>query len=73
MLHRHSLILRGLISLMFLSFFVNYFAYLSLGKFSYSLNMITNVVTGKIICMKILNMLSLKNNHIFIIRIFFYH
>ncbi|XP_014097852.1 post-GPI attachment to proteins factor 3 isoform X1 [Bactrocera oleae] len=46
MLYRHSLILRGLISLMFLSFFVNYFAYLSLGKFSYSLNMTTNVATG---------------------------
>ncbi|XP_053965720.1 post-GPI attachment to proteins factor 3 [Anastrepha ludens] len=46
MIYRQSLILRGLISLIFLSFFVNYFAYLSLGKFSYSLNMTTNIVTG---------------------------
>ncbi|XP_004522696.1 post-GPI attachment to proteins factor 3 [Ceratitis capitata] len=46
MLHRRSIILRGLISLIFLSFFVNYFAYLSLGKFSYSLNMTTNMITG---------------------------
>ncbi|XP_017460641.1 PREDICTED: post-GPI attachment to proteins factor 3 [Rhagoletis zephyria] len=46
MIYRQSLILRGLISLVFVSFFVNYFAYLSLGKFSYSLNMTTNIVTG---------------------------
>ncbi|XP_067631616.1 post-GPI attachment to proteins factor 3 isoform X1 [Eurosta solidaginis] len=46
MIHRQSLILRGLISLVFLSFFVNYFAYLSIGRFSYSLNMATNIITG---------------------------
>ncbi|KAL9913996.1 per1-like protein PGAP3 isoform 1-T1 [Glossina fuscipes fuscipes] len=46
MLHRKSILLRGFISLGVLSYYINYFAYLSAGKFSYSTNMVANVVTG---------------------------
>lgn len=48
MLHRYSLFLRGVISLAFLSYYINYFAYLSVGKFSYSFNMMVNIATGAI-------------------------
>ncbi|XP_037944922.1 post-GPI attachment to proteins factor 3 [Teleopsis dalmanni] len=46
MLHKNSLFLRGLLTLTFLSFYVNYFAYLSVNKFSYALNMKINILTG---------------------------
>ncbi|KAH8253532.1 hypothetical protein KR032_005908 [Drosophila birchii] len=48
MLHRYSLFLRGVISLAFLSYYINYFAYLSVGKFNYSFNMMVNIATGVI-------------------------
>ncbi|XP_068143758.1 post-GPI attachment to proteins factor 3 [Drosophila tropicalis] len=46
MLHRYSLFLRGVITLAFVSYYINYFAYLSLSKFNYSFNMKVNVCTG---------------------------
>ncbi|XP_023296507.2 post-GPI attachment to proteins factor 3 [Lucilia cuprina] len=46
MLHQYSWLLRALISLGFLAYYINYFAYISVGQFSYSLNMTTNIVTG---------------------------
>ncbi|TDG50174.1 hypothetical protein AWZ03_003390 [Drosophila navojoa] len=46
MLHRYSLFLRGVITLACVSYYINYFAYLSSGKFNYSFNMKVNVATG---------------------------
>lgn len=46
MCHRMSLPFKGVITVFFVSFYLNYFHYLSVGKFSYSFNMKTNVVTG---------------------------
>ncbi|KAH8319946.1 hypothetical protein KR074_009737 [Drosophila pseudoananassae] len=48
MLHRHSLFLRGVITLAFISYYINYFAYLSVGKFNYSFNMMVNIATGSV-------------------------
>ncbi|EDX05897.1 GD10418 [Drosophila simulans] len=48
MLHRYSLFLRGVITLAFLSYYINYFAYLSVGRFNYAFNMMVNVATGVI-------------------------
>jgi len=48
MLHRYSLFLRGVISLAFVSYYINYFAYLSVGRFNYAFNMMVNVATGVI-------------------------
>ncbi|KAM8714400.1 hypothetical protein ACLKA7_014519 [Drosophila subpalustris] len=46
MLHRYSLFLRGVITLAVVSYYINYFAYLSVGKFNYSFNMKVNIATG---------------------------
>ncbi|XP_022227796.1 post-GPI attachment to proteins factor 3 [Drosophila obscura] len=46
MLHRYSLFLRGVITLAIVSYYINYFAYLSVGKFNYSFNMKVNIATG---------------------------
>lgn len=46
MIHKRSIIIRGIVTALFLSFYLNYFAYLSVGKFSYSFNMATNITTG---------------------------
>ncbi|XP_061399503.1 post-GPI attachment to proteins factor 3-like [Musca vetustissima] len=46
MLYKHSWLIKAFISLAFLSYYINYFAYITMGRFSYSLNMTTNVVTG---------------------------
>lgn len=46
MLHRYSLFLRGVLTLAFISYYINYFAYLSVGKLQYSFNMKVNIATG---------------------------
>lgn len=48
MLHKHSWLLKAFISLAFLSYYINYFAYITVGQFSYSLNMTTNIITGEL-------------------------
>lgn len=48
MIYHKSIILRGIITSMFISFFFNYFAYISDGHLNYSSNMRLNIITGKI-------------------------
>lgn len=46
MCHNRSWVVRGLVTLFCLLFFVNHFVYLSVGKFNYAFNMKINVITG---------------------------
>lgn len=51
MLHWTSGLVKGLISIVSFIFFVNHFAYLSVGRFDYQYNMKANILTGKFCCM----------------------
>lgn len=44
--HKTNVKVKGILTVFFIAFYFNYFHYLSVGKFSYSFNMKTNVVTG---------------------------
>ncbi|XP_030387202.1 post-GPI attachment to proteins factor 3 [Scaptodrosophila lebanonensis] len=46
MVHRYSLFIRGVLTLAFVSYYINYIAYLSVGKLNYSFNMKVNIATG---------------------------
>lgn len=46
MFHWSSKLLKGLITLIVSMFFINHFAYLSVGQFDYQYNMKANILTG---------------------------
>lgn len=46
MLHWTSILVKAIVSFISLLFFVNHFAYLSVGQFDYQYNMKTNIITG---------------------------
>lgn len=46
MLHWTSALCKGFISLVGITFFINHFAYLSIGRFDYQYNMKANILTG---------------------------
>lgn len=45
-LHRRSNLVKTLVTILFTYYFLNHFAYLSIGKFDYSYNMKANIITG---------------------------
>ncbi|KAL5287613.1 PGAP3 family protein [Megaselia abdita] len=46
MVHKMNTLFKGGLTLCFIAFYYGYFLYLSVGKFSYSFNMKTNIATG---------------------------
>lgn len=62
MLHWTPGFIKALISLVSAMFFVNHFAYLSVGRFDYQYNMKTNIITGMCYIHELIDEIKKKRN-----------
>lgn len=65
MLHWSSGWVKAFISLVSAMFFINHFAYLSVGRFDYQYNMKANILTGKINQMNYMAIMTYLFIHLF--------